>query len=190
MTLSPEVIVSIIISLSSTLIGVVIGLLITYIGSRVRFKKEMRDNDYIDISGDNWYAAWQTSIDKKQNLNTEKLSLHQRGQTVRMRNLERARENPKGGYLWEGQLQFFHGKSLMGWYFPLRSENITSKGIMYMSFFSQKKLFYGRWVGAAYDGALTSGYVVISKNRQQSLTMLKELIGKHVDRINIVYDTF
>ncbi|MFZ3384172.1 MAG: hypothetical protein WA144_09625, partial [Candidatus Methanoperedens sp.] len=113
-----DLLINIIISAASTLVGVIIGLLIDDIKSKRRFKQELKDNNSIDITGNDWYAAWHTSVEHTTNLNTENLSIKQKGQTVKMKNIEKSPENPKGGYLWEAQLQFFHGKTLMGWYFP------------------------------------------------------------------------
>ncbi|MFZ3382883.1 MAG: hypothetical protein WA144_03045, partial [Candidatus Methanoperedens sp.] len=75
-----------------------------------------------------------------------------------------------------------------GWYFPLKQENITSKGIMFLTYQSAKKVFWGKWVGSSYDGDLSNGFVVISKDKNQSLTLVKELIAKHTDKVNIIYD--
>jgi hypothetical protein len=169
-------------------LGLLLGIFIDNIRTKRRFKKELKDNNFIDISGKNWFAAWHTSVDQTINLNTEELEISQRGQTVKIWNIEKAPENPKGGYLWSAQLQFFHGKTLMGWYFPLRHENITSKGIMFLTYQSAKKIFWGKWVGENYDGALSNGFVVISKNRDESLRLLKDVIRKHTDKVNIIYD--
>jgi len=186
--MSEALILNIIISASSTVLGLLLGLLFEYLRSRRKFKKELKDNNYIDISGKNWYAAWQTSVDQTLNLNTEELTIVQKGQTVRISNIEKSPENPKGGYRWEAQLQFFHGKTLMGWYFPLREENITSKGIMFLNYQSAKKIFWGKWVGSNYDGDLANGFVIISKNKDESMRLLQDVISKHTVKVNIIYD--
>lgn len=170
------------------IIGAVVAKLLDYLLAKRKFKKELEDNNNIDITGE-WFAAWQTSIENIDNLNTEKLSIVQRGQTVKMKNLEKAPENPKGGYFWEGQLQFFHGRSLMGWYIPVKTENLTSKGIMFLSYQSTKKTFYGKWVGTSYDGELSNGFVVISKERDRSMAFLRDLVGKHPEKVNIIYSS-
>jgi hypothetical protein len=141
-----DIIINISVSLASMVIGLVIGLIIDRYKNKLRFKQELKDNNSIDITGDDWFAAWHTSVESVVNLNTEKLSIVQKGNTVKIKNLEKAPENPKGGYLWEAQLQFFYGKTLMGWYFPLKIENITSKGIMFLTYKSTKKVFWGKWV--------------------------------------------
>lgn len=183
-----DLVINIALSIASLILGVIISRIVDRYKERVKFKQELKDNNSIDITGDDWYAAWHTSVEGIVNLNTEKLSFIQKGNTVKVKNLEKAPENPKGGYFWEGQLNFFYGKTLMGWYFPLKSENITSKGIMFLSYQSTKKLFWGKWVGSSYDGDLSNGFVVISKDRKQSLKLLHEVISKHTDKVNIIYD--
>lgn len=184
----PDLTINIVVGLSSAIAGVVIGMLVDSVRVKLKFKQELKDNNYIDVTGENWYAAWHTSVDGVVNLNTEHLSIKQKGRTVKIRNLERAPENPKGGYFWEAQLQFYHGKTLMGWYFPLRAENITSKGILFLTYKSPRKIFWGKWVGSSYDGDLSNGFVVISKDRSESLRLLNEVIRKHTDKVNIIYD--
>lgn len=186
--MTTEIWINIGISFASIIVGVLIGLIIDSIKTKKKFKQELKDNDSIDITGDDWFAAWHTSVDNKINLNTEKINIIQKGGTVKMNNIEKAEENPKGGYLWEAQLQFFHGKTLMGWYFPKKEENITSKGIMFLTYQSAKKIFCGKWVGSSYDGDLSNGFVVISKDRENSLQLLKEVIKRHTDKVNIIYN--
>jgi hypothetical protein len=170
------------------IVGAVISKLFDYFLTKRKFKRELQDNNNIDITGE-WFAAWQTSVENTDNLNTERLSIVQRGQTVKMKNLEKAPENPKGGYFWEGQLQFFHGRSLMGWYMPVTTENLTSKGIVFLSYQSTKKIFYGKWVGTSYDGELSNGFVVISKERDRSMALLRDLVSKHPEKVNIIYSS-
>lgn len=177
------------ISVASTLLGVALTIAYERIGQRYKFKKELRDNNNIDVSGDDWFAAWQTSVDQKIVLNTERICMIQNGQTVKVSNMDRAPENPEGGYLWDAQMQFFHGTHLMGWYFARPEENNNSKGIMFFSYHSPRKVFYGKWVGAAYDGSLCQGFLVITKDRAKSLKFLQDIIAMHSDRVNIIYDT-
>lgn len=186
--MSEALIENIVISAIFTLVGLVLGLLVEYFKAKRKFRKELQDNNFIDISGSKWFAAWQTSVEQTLNLNTEELVIQQKGQTVKISNIDKSPENPKGGYKWEAQLQFFHGKTLMGWYFPLKEENITSKGIMFLNYQSAKKVFWGKWVGSNYDGDLANGFVVISKDKEQSMRLLKDVISKHTDKVNIIYD--
>lgn len=186
--MSESTIENILISAIFTIVGLIFGLLVELIKSRQKFKKELKQNNFIDISGSKWFAAWQTSVEQTLNLNTEELIIRQKGQTVKICNVNKSLENPKGGYKWEAQLQFFHGKTLMGWYFPLREENITSKGIMFLSYQSAKKIFLGKWVGSNYDGDLANGFVVITKDKEESMRLLRDVISRHTDKVNIIYD--
>lgn len=179
----------IIIAIFSALLGGIVSYLIQKLSEKQKFKLELESNNNIDITGDDWIAAWQTSVNNKEILNTENLSLLQKGGTVRIRNKEKSPENPEGGYLWKGQLQFYYGRDLMGWYFPIEEENNTSKGIMFLHYNSAQKVFYGKWVGSAYDSPLSSGYVVITKERIRSITKLKEIIKKHPTDVSIINQT-
>jgi len=171
------------------LLGTVVGWFLDFIAKTiiriVKEKKEIKDNDYIDISGE-WFVAWQTSINGEELLNTETLKVKQKGKTVVFENRERAPENPQGGYLWKSKMQFYQGRNLMGWYFPLKSENNSSKGIMYMAYFSQKRLFVGKWIGSGYDGELQAGFVVIATTREIAANKLNELKALHPNNINII----
>lgn len=95
------------------LFGAIAGVVLKYIYDRIaehlQFKKELKDNNYIDVTGE-WYAAWQTSVDGSELINTEHLKIEQKGKIIKIENTERSPENPKAGYLWNGQLQFFRGK--------------------------------------------------------------------------------
>jgi len=177
---------SVYISLVSTVFGVLLSLVIQLIIGKYRFKRELKHNNDIDISGDDWHAAWQTSVNNKELLNSERLTLLQKGGTVRIWNQEKSPENPEGGYLWEGKLQFFFGRDLMGWYFAKKEEQNTSKGIMFFYYNSARKTFVGKWVGSAFDGPLSTGFVVISKERQKSINILKGIVSEHSSEIAII----
>src|SRR3989339_59144 len=165
------------------ILSAVLGVLFRYLygiwADRRKFKQELKDNNFIDVTATDWHAAWQTSVDNVEIINTERLIMVQKGNVVKVKNVEKSPENPKGGYLWEAQMQFFQGRYMMGWYFPLVAENNTSKGIMFFAYHSPKKMFYGKWVGASYDGDLSNGFLVISKDRTSSLVELTKLISIH-----------
>ncbi len=178
---------SILLAVASTIFGVILRYGFDAVRERYRFRRELKDNNSIDVTGNDWHAAWQTAVEKETLINTERICMKQKGGVVKVWNLEKSPENPKGGYRWESQLQFFHGKTLMGWYFPLKTENITSKGIMFLCYLSTKKTFYGKWVGSAYDGDLANGFLVISKDRNYSLTELDRVLKLHDDEVNIIF---
>lgn len=176
----------IILALGSAILGAIISVIIGKIQEKTKFVKELKNNNDLILSASDWHAAWQTSVDGQELLNTEHLVIEQKGATLKMWNLEKSPENPKGGYLWEGQLRFYHGRDIMGWYFPKKSENNASKGIMFLNYNSSQKMFIGKWVGAAYDSPLCNGFVVISKERTRSLTILKKIIKNHPNEISII----
>ncbi len=157
-------------------IGIVVGLLVDNARRAWAERKEARENQHIDLSGTDWFAAWEASVDGNVIINTEHISISQSGSKIFMQNLERSPENPQGGYLWKGQLTFSHGESLMGWYYPRKEENITSRGIMYFSYDSQRHVFAGQWVGKSYDGNLCKGFACIAKDRDGSRTGVLKLI--------------
>ena len=161
------------------MLGALISWIITIINEKYRFRQELKNNNNIDISGEDWHVVWQTSVNQNELINSERLSLKQKGNTIKIKNLEKSPENPEGGYLWEGQLKFFFGRDLMGWYNAIKSENNTSKGIMFFSYDSPKRLFVGKWVGCAYDGPLNTGFGVISKDAKKSKEVLTDILSKH-----------
>lgn len=170
------------------LLGCVLDYLVKFVVVKITHRKEIKENDYIDISG-TWYAAWQTSVDGHELLNTEHITVKQTGKAVMMKNNERAPENPKGGYFWQSKLQFYQGRNLMGWYFPIKSENNTSKGIMFMTYFSPQKLFVGKWSGCGYDGDLESGFLVIANTREKAKEKLEALVNKYPGPVALIsYD--
>lgn len=170
----------------SALVG--FGLRVAYelFRDKTKFRRELEDNSRIDLSGTDWWAAWQTSVDGKELLNTEQLSMKQHGGRVRIWNQAKSPENPKGGYLWDADMQFFHGRTLMGWYFPRPEEHNTARGIMFLAYQAPRRIFYGKWVGSSYDGDLSNGFVVIAKDRERALTELTRVTTTHKDRVNIL----
>lgn len=158
------------------ILGIVATEIVGSVRNALRERKEAKENQKINLSGNDWFAAWEAAVDGKVVVNTESISIKQRGANVHMHNLERSPENPIGGYLWRSKLVFSHGETLMGWYYPTKEENITSRGMMYFSYDAQRKLFAGRWAGKSYDGSLCNGFVCISKDRERSRAALLKLI--------------
>ena len=168
------------------------GLAVLYdlLKDEYRFSRELRKNNEIVLTGEDWIAAWQTSVDGEEVINTEEIVIKQKGGLVKISNKAKSPENPKGGYRWTGQLQFYQGRDLMGHYFAEKEEQNTNKGIMYFCYQSAKRELVGRWVGNSYDGPLLSGFCVISKHRDQSITRLKELLKVHPDKVPIISYSF
>ncbi len=59
---------------------------------------------------------------------------------------------------------------------------------MYLTYFSPKKMFVGKWVGSAYDGDLVSGYVVIKKDKAEARQALEDFISAHPQHVRLIYD--
>ena len=142
------------------------------------------DHSSIDISGD-WYASWQTSVNGQEILATQPISLKQCGREIEAHNLQPSLEHPKGGYLWEAYLQLSQGRYLVGWYFALPKENNSSQGSLFFNYRSQQEIFYGKWVGASYDGDMVTGYAVIGRAQDECRGMVKEMIACNPHRMNI-----
>jgi len=176
----------ILLSAGSMVGGVLLTIVYDAVRENLRFRKELKQNSQIDLTGSDWFAAWQTSVDQKELINTEEIIIQQKGALVKIHNREKSRENPKGGYKWDGQLQFYHGRDLMGHYFARPEEQNTNKGIMYFYYDSAKKQLIGSWVGASYDGPLLNGFVVISKHKTESIEVLKQIIKSHPDKVSII----
>jgi hypothetical protein len=165
---------TVLLTVGGAVLGFVIQLVYSILKRKSTIQRELKDNDSIDVTGE-WYAVWQTTVNTKEVINSEATKMFQKGKTVKFYNTERAPENPKGGYLWEAEMHFYHGRTLMGWYFPKKEENNSSKGIMYFSYSSQRKIFLGKWIGTGYDGDLVSGLVVVAKNRDKAKRLLTNL---------------
>ncbi len=174
-------------AIASIIIGVFLTELLRAISKKRARKREARENLDIDITGSDWFAAWEASVDDEIIVNTEEIRVVQRGAKVHMENVERSPENPVGGYKWKSDLVFSHGETLMGWYFPLKAENLTSRGIMYFTYDPQRRLMAGKWVGKSFDGNLCTGFVCITKNRdkaREDVLKLIELAKRH--QVNIL----
>lgn len=136
------------------------------------------DNDNILIKG-KWHAAWQTSVKNSNLINFELLDIKQRGKIVKISNVTKSQENLTAGYTWHSKLNLYQGKFLMGTYFPLAEEQNNSKGVLFLVYEFQRKIFFGKWVGNGYDGDLLSGFVVIAKEKNLAEDQLNLLINKY-----------
>jgi hypothetical protein len=176
----------ILLSAVSTVAGVVLTVVYEAIMEGRRFRRELKQNNEINLTGDDWFAAWQTSVKNEELINTEEIIIEQRGGLIKIHNREKSPENPIGGYKWIGKMQFYFGRDLMGHYFAVLEEQKTHKGIMYFNFDSAKQQLIGRWVGSSYDSPLSSGFGVISKNKAEAVEVLKQLIKNHPDKVPII----
>ncbi len=171
----------------SLVVGLLIGEGIRFARERLSIRKELKANQDISLEGTDWIALWQAAADGELAPNFENITIKQSGSQVWMWNEEASPDNPKGGYKWKGKLEFSHGETLMGKYYAAKEENSTSRGIMYFTYDASRKIFLGRWVGKAIDGPFSSGFVVITKSREDSQSRLDALLdraGKHP--VNII----
>ena len=164
-------------------IGIVIGAILYAIGyeitkaliDSIREKTiTVRKKEKIDLSG-TWYAVWQTTVEQKENINTEVLQIKQKGDKVILENIAKSPENPLGGYLWRGECKLYDNEHLVGHYLT-REPNVISKGSMYFLLNRVGNFMVGKWVGCNYDYEFTWGYSVIAKDKDFALEKMQKLL--------------
>lgn len=167
-------------STSLTFLGTLAGFLLAVIYDQsVKFvarRRELRAAGNIALGDGEWFAAWQTSVNNKPNLNVEKVKLTQRGAYVQLSNVEVSPDNVSGGFLWRAELKLYHGKKLMGSYMPADTKERDSLGVLYYVYHSGRKILIGQWVGAALDGDLCRGYSVIARSEDSARSLLSALV--------------
>ena len=181
----------VLLAIITLIIGFVTSVARRLIADRLEQRKAYRDNLNIRLDGDDWVAIWQAAADGEVILNSEDISMSQRGDRVLMKNAQISPENPKGGYLWDADLRFTQGENLMGWYYPRKGQNICQRGIMFLCYDASRKLFLGRWAGKAIDGPLANGFVAIAKSKDLAETAMNRLIAearKHP--VNVISSEF
>jgi hypothetical protein len=112
-------------------VGIVLGAILYAIGyeitkaviDAIKEKRiSIRKKEKIDLSG-KWYAVWQTTVEGKENINTELLQIKQKGNKVIIENIEKSPENKLGGYLWRvGSVHFMITNILLA---IISRENLT-----------------------------------------------------------------
>src|SRR3954452_24820844 len=98
-------------------------------------------SDRVNLDG-TWWAAWQTFNEGQQLIATQPVGLSQHGSTVQIEALERSPENDRA-YLWRGELRFWDGQVLMG-YYAAADGNVRSKGTMFFMLPPQGEYAHGR----------------------------------------------
>jgi transcriptional regulator with XRE-family HTH domain len=121
-----------------------------------------------------WWAAWQTFNEGEEILATQPVGITQHGSTIQIDALERSEENPRGGYLWRGELRLWDGQVLMGWY-AANDGNVRSKGTMFFMLHPQGEYAEGRWVGLSYDGPIVSGHAALAHSREEVQAVMTRL---------------
>jgi hypothetical protein len=132
----------------------------------------------VDLSG-RWYAVWQSTVDGRECVNSEVVDITQRGTRIMMRNLNRSLENPRGGYLWRGELKLYDNSRLMGHYVSAEP-NVTAKGVFYFLLNHIGQFMSGKWVGCNHDFDLTWGFGVLARDIERAREKFKRL--KHLRR--------
>lgn len=135
----------------------------------------LRKKDKTNLSG-TWYAVWQTTVEGKENINTEVLKIKQRGNRIIMDIIEKNPDNKLGGYLWRGELRIYDNEHIIGYYLP-REKNVISKGSMYFLLNRVGEFMVGKWVGCNYDYDCTWGFGVIAKDRDFALQKMQKLLA-------------
>lgn len=120
-----------------------------------------------------WFAAWETTVEGKEVLNTEELELKQRGLRIKVRNLTVSPENPRGGYLWRGELRVHQREYFTGWYESV-DPKVFARGSLYFHLNAAGKFLQGWWAGCSYDSPTARGAAVIAETREFAMQKLRE----------------
>jgi hypothetical protein len=131
--------------------------------------------DKIDLSGE-WHAIWQTTAEGKEVINSEVLTIKQRGQHIIMENVVKSPENKLGGYLWRGEAEIYENRYIIGDYLP-REKNITSKGSLYFVLNRVGQFMVGKWVGCNYDYEFTWGFGAIAREKSVAQEEMNRLLN-------------
>lgn len=128
------------------------------------------------VSGE-WFARWQTTTFGKELFNNEDVRIKQRGRTLTIENQGISPDNPKGGYLWHGELTLYGDQHFIGWY-KARDRSNISKGALYFVLTHDGRCLLGKWVGCNVDYSMTWGYAVIAKRQGDLEPAMQELVKK------------
>lgn len=128
----------------------------------------------INLSGE-WYAVWQTTVEGKQNINTEVLKIKQKRNKIMIENREKSPENKLGGYLWLSKCKLYDNEHLLGHYIS-REANVISKGTLYFLLNRVGEFMVGKWVGCNYDYEFTWGFGVIAKDKDFAINKMQKLL--------------
>jgi hypothetical protein len=128
------------------------------------------------ISGQ-WYARWQTTTAGKELFNNENLNIKQRGRRLMIENESISPDNPRGGYMWRGELTLYGDQHFIGWY-TAKNRSIISKGALYFVLTHDGPCLLGKWVGCNIDYSMTWGFAVIAKHSNDLEPAMQELIKR------------
>lgn len=106
---------------------------------------------------------WETTVDRRPNLNREVLLARLVRDGIVLKNLSASIENTVGGYLWRGRLRLRHNRFLVGSYEAVE-RNMIYTGTLFCVLHHSGRFMQGRWVGCNYDGDLASGVVILARD--------------------------
>jgi hypothetical protein len=129
-----------------------------------------------------WFAVWESAVEGSKVINSEAVIVRQVRNKLYLQNTTRSPENPKGGYLWKGEIQVWDNQHLLGWYVA-REPNVISKGTFYFVLHPNGQDMSGRWVGRSYDGEMIEGYCAMSRDKQSARAVVDNLVGNGKRRI-------
>jgi len=139
-------------------------------------------NGTVSLAGD-WHALWETSAEGRLSIDSEEVTVEQRGTDLSLENRARAPENPLGAYLWRAHCRIYDNRHILGMYVP-REANVRSKGVVYLTLHTSGAFMLGRWLGCSYDDEFASGFSVIARDREvarremsKSVPQAAELLG-------------
>lgn len=131
--------------------------------------------DKVNLSGE-WHTIWQTSAEGKEVINSEVLTIKQKGHHIVLENIVKSPENTLGGYLWRGEADIYDNRYVIGDYLP-REKNIISKGSLYFVLNRVGQFMLGKWVGCNYDYEFTWGFGVIAKEKNVAQEEMNKLLN-------------
>jgi transcriptional regulator with XRE-family HTH domain len=140
------------------------------------------DGVTVSLSG-TWHALWETTAEGRLSIDSEAVTVHQKGTTLSIENHSRAPENPLGSFLWRAHCRVYDNRHILGMYVP-REANVRSKGVVYLTLHTSGAFMLGRWLGCSYDDEVASGLSVIARDRavarlqmSKSLPAAAEILG-------------
>jgi hypothetical protein len=128
----------------------------------------------IELAGD-WWAAWQSSMDRDEVLAVQPVRFWQQGDDIRTKAVRRGRPIDQGGYLWHGEMRLWDNEILMGWY-TADDGSVRSKGTVYFVLNPQGRRMTGRWVGLSWDGNTVTGLAAMARTEDETRMVIGELI--------------
>jgi transcriptional regulator with XRE-family HTH domain len=131
-------------------------------------------HETVSLAG-TWYALWETTAEGRMSIDSEAVTVHQRGTSLSVENQSRAPENPLGAFLWRAQCRVYDNRYVLGSYVP-REPNVRSKGVVYLKLHTSGAFMLGRWLGCSYDDEVATGFSVLARDPR----VARMQMSKHV----------